>query len=194
MERFNRTDSRYLQLFTEEHNTLKAEVQLVNEYKLKESEERELFFFLSAALRNAQEKERARVERIKYLQLGLSVLCTSLGILSAYLFNYFRNANIREILEFERAQFGILNEKISQLDLNQKNVITNLNQIEGSSVSAAKSIDKLISDVQSIDKSPKHLSDNQAEIINKEPESYFYLNPYVLSGLFLVSFIFFTNK
>ena len=95
MDRLSRSDTRYLQLFTEEHNLLKEEVTLVNEYKLKENEERDLFFYLSSSLRDSQEKERARVERIKYLQLGLSIICTTLGIISAYLLNYFLNANIR---------------------------------------------------------------------------------------------------
>ena len=79
MDRLNRTDSRYLQLFTEEHALLKNESNIYNEYKIKENEERDLFFSLSTSLRDSQEKERARMERTKYLQFGLSIACTTLG-------------------------------------------------------------------------------------------------------------------
>jgi hypothetical protein len=126
MERLSRTDSRYLQLFTDEHNALKEELQLVNECKIKESTERELFFYLSTSLRNSQEKERARVERIKYLQLGLSILCTTLGILSAYALNYYRNSNIREILEYDKEQFENVNNLISEIKSRQSNFENNL--------------------------------------------------------------------
>lgn len=79
MDRLTRTDSRYLKLFTEEHALLKNESNIMNEYKIKENEERDLFFSLSTCLRDSQEKERSRLERTKYLQFGLSIACTTLG-------------------------------------------------------------------------------------------------------------------
>lgn len=120
MERLSRTDSRFLKLFTEEHSILKRETTLVNEYKQKEDEERNSFFMLSASLRDSQEKERARVERTKYLQLGLSIACTSLGIVSAFLLSYFRSSSIKEILRYEEKQFESMS--ILMKDINGKQI------------------------------------------------------------------------
>ncbi len=154
MDRLSRTDSRFLQLFTEEHSVLKREVALMNEYKLKENEERDLFFFLSTSLRDSQEKERARVERIKYLQLGLSIACTTLGIISAFLLSYFRNSNIREILNYEREQFAMSNQLINkilnkqdeletimkkQIEINSKNVPIAISEIKNQMTSEEES-------------------------------------------------------
>jgi hypothetical protein len=125
MDRLNRTDSSYLKLFTEEHGLLKLESRLVSDYKLKEEEERAAFFHLSSALRDAQQKERIRVERMKYLQLGLSILCTSLGLLSAYLLNYFRNSNIREILEYDKEHFKALEDSVKTIIEKQEGLGTN---------------------------------------------------------------------
>jgi hypothetical protein len=119
MDRLSRTDSRYLQLFTNEHEYLKTELELLSEYKLKEDAERDLFFVLSAALRDSQEKERSRAERVKYIQLGISVSCTVIGLLTAYIVSYFRNSNIREILVYEREQFTQTNQLLNQLLINQ---------------------------------------------------------------------------
>lgn len=115
MDRLNRTDAQYLKLFTEEHGLLNNESKLVNDYKLKEEEERDLFFRLSSSLRDAQEKERVRVERMKYLQFSLSILCAVLGILSTYLLNYFRNSNIREILDYDKEQFPVVKELVTDV-------------------------------------------------------------------------------
>ncbi len=114
-DRLNRTDSRFLKLFTEEHEILKREKNLIGDYKTREDEERNSFFVLSAALRDSQEKERARLERTKFLQLGLSIACTSLGILSALLLNYFRSSNIKEILRYEHEQFGHIKSTVGDL-------------------------------------------------------------------------------
>ncbi|CAF0733246.1 unnamed protein product [Brachionus calyciflorus] len=128
MDRLARSDSRYFSLFTEEHGLLQTEVKLLEDFKLKESKERDLFYFLSTSLRDAQEKERIRVERTKYLQLGLSILCTSLGILSAFLLSYFRNANIREILTYDREQFENVNYVLSFLNKGQQAISNDINQ------------------------------------------------------------------
>ncbi len=115
MDRINRSDSRYLQLFTEEHNYLKTEIRLVKEYKIIEDEERELFYTLSTNLRDSQEKERSRIESTKYLQLGLSIACTLLGLISAYLVNYFRNSNIKEVMRLNNEHFRQTQEILSVL-------------------------------------------------------------------------------
>lgn len=128
MDRLNRTDSQFLKLFTEEHEILKREKLLVDDYKLREDEERDLFFYLSASLRDSQEKERARVEKMKYLQLGLSIACTSLGIISAFLLSYFRNSSISEILKYEKEQFANTSELMNQIIERQNEVHVALNQ------------------------------------------------------------------
>ena len=115
MDRLSRTDSRYLQLFTSEHAILKREAQLVADYKQHEEEERAMFFMLSVALRDSQEKERARVERTKYLQLGLSLACTVLGIASSYLVSYFRNSQIRDVLKYDTEQFALTKQMLDTL-------------------------------------------------------------------------------
>lgn len=125
MDRLSRTDSRYLQLFTEEHAILKNESNLMNEYKTKENEERDLFFCLSASLRDSQEKERARVERIKYLQLGLSIACTTLGILSAFIYSYIRSGSINQILNYETEQFSNVKEVMDNI-LNKQNQLESI--------------------------------------------------------------------
>jgi hypothetical protein len=198
MERLNRHDSRYLQLFTDEHNTLKDELKLVNEYKLKESEERELFYYLSTSLRNAQEKERARVERIKYLQLGLSVLCTSLGILSAFLYNYFRNANILEILNYDKEQFANVQSSMAEIMRKQDHLASGLNQnfeSLGKKIQAQPPVRQQT--VQTVQQSEPVKTEEQTpvKVENRDKDDFFYLHPYVLSAFFLFGFILFSaNK
>lgn len=102
-------------MFTEEHNYLKTEIRLVKEYKIIEDEERELFYTLSTNLRDSQEKERSRIESTKYLQLGLSIACTLLGLISAYLVNYFRNSNIKEVMRLNNEHFRQTQEILSVL-------------------------------------------------------------------------------
>ena len=128
MDRLSRTDSQFLKLFNEEHEILKREKLLVDDYKAREDEERDLFFFLSASLRDSQEKERARVEKTKYLQLGLSIACTSLGIISAFLLSYFRNSSINEILKYEKEQFASTGDLMNQILERQNEVHLALNQ------------------------------------------------------------------
>ena len=100
----------------------------MNEYKFKENEERELFFFLSASLRDSQEKERVRVERIKYLQFGLSIACTVLGVLSTSLYSYLRNSKIQEILTYEKSEFTNTNNAIEEVLRKQIQLQTLMNE------------------------------------------------------------------
>ncbi len=120
MDRLNRTDSTFLKLFTQEHEYLNQEKIAQNNYKLKESEERDLFFRFSALLRESQEKERARAERIKYLQLILSVSCTFLGLLSAFLISFLRRTEIKEILDYEKKSFLSIANKLDGFDREQR--------------------------------------------------------------------------
>ena len=194
MDRLSRTESRYLQLFTDEHNTLKNELRLINDYKLKENEERELFFYLSAALRNSQEKERARVERTKYLQLGMSVLCTGLGILSAYLVNYFKNSSIREILDYDKEQFQHVSSLVNTVLSKQANLESNLGQnLEALGKQFEISVLNM-SNEQYQTTYPAVTNAQDIPISMQFEGEYFYLKPYVLSALFLFGFILFMNN
>lgn len=161
MDRLTRTDSRFLQLFTEEHEILKREQTLMNDYKFKEDEERDLFFFLSAALRDSQEKERARVERTKYLQLGLSIACTSLGIISAFLLSYFRNSSIREILAYEKSQFANTNDLMNNILEQQSQLQKILNENLATQNVAL---------TENLNQSLKLMSDTTARQLNKQEE------------------------
>ena len=129
MDRLNRTDSSYLKLFTQEHELLNNEKISQHNYKIQESEERDLFFRFSALLRESQEKERARAERIKYLQLFLSVACTFLGLLSALLISFLRRTEIKEILEYERDSYTSLADKFESFNKNQKDLNENFSKI-----------------------------------------------------------------
>ena len=194
MDRLSRTESRYLQLFTDEHNTLKNELRLINDYKLKENEERELFFYLSAALRNSQEKERARVERTKYLQLGMSVLCTGLGILSAYLVNYFKNSSIREILDYDKEQFQHVSSLVNTVLSKQANLESNLGQ-NLEALGKQFEISVLNMSKEQYQTTYPAVTNAQDIPISMQFEGeYFYLKPYVLSALFLFGFILFMNN
>jgi hypothetical protein len=122
MDRISRTDSSYLKLFTSEHETLNEEKLLLNDYKLKEASERDLFFKLSASLRESQEKERTRAESLKYFQLALSLACTFLGLISALLFSFLRKAEIHEILDYEKHSYEKLINKLDGLEYNHQDL------------------------------------------------------------------------
>ena len=208
MDRLNRSDSRYLQLFTEEHNILKSEIVLINEYKIKEDEERELFFTLSTNLRDSQEKERTRVESIKYLQLGLSIACTLLGILSAYLLNYFLNSNIKEVLRYNKEQFAQTHQILKDLlDKSQEHEVNVCKQIESlKEKPAEKGAQKVVEELPKRDEKKavkpdqKPISSPSAPIdeeTGKRDKKVFTpsqippisVNPYLLSGAVIVGYI-----
>ena len=191
MEGLSRTDSRYLKLFTEEHSILKADSQLMNDYKLKESEERDLFFFLSAALRDSQEKERTRIERIKYLSYGLSIICTALGIISAYLVNYFRNTHINEILSYNKVQFKSTQDSLESLKNSQQ-----INQIK-----LNENFDKLNETLKNLIPNPrKDVNVKQDDVkqtvaeSNKTKLDLIRVHPYLLSLASVICFIVLSSK
>ena len=79
-------------------------------------------------MRDSQEKERVRAERLKYLQLSFSIACTVLGILSAFIYNYFRNTQIRQVLDNEQKEFSNTNALIGQLLYQQASLSTSVQQ------------------------------------------------------------------
>lgn len=66
LDRTPRHDEKYLALATDEHSILREEKRLKSVYDQVESLERDQFVQLSAAVRDAHERERARAERTKY--------------------------------------------------------------------------------------------------------------------------------
>ena len=67
-------------LVTQEHQVLKEEKQLQEEFKQFEKTERECFSSLSNAVRDSHEKERAQAEKTKYWSVLGSILGTCIGI------------------------------------------------------------------------------------------------------------------
>ena len=87
MEKTHRGEDRYLVLVTQEHQVLKEERNLQEEFKFHEKSERECFSSLSNAVRDSHEKERAQAEKTKYWSVLGSILGTCLGILGTTINN-----------------------------------------------------------------------------------------------------------
>lgn len=200
MDRLSRTDSKYLQLFTEEHNVLKSEMQLIDEYKVKEGEERDLFLQLSTSLRDSQEKERTRAEQLKYLQLGLSITCTTLGILSAFLYNYFRNSQIKQVLANEDKEFGRLNELLAQMlskqDESTSSLSKQLEQLKSElkQPSGAKQPIATATKIAANEADEKPTDQQPKEIKTIQPKTYEIREMALLAASFILAIIFFTQK
>ena len=80
LEKTHRGEDRYLVLVTQEHQVLKEERNLQEEFKFHEKSEREYFSALSNAVRDSHEKERAQAEKTKYWSILGSILGTCIGI------------------------------------------------------------------------------------------------------------------
>jgi hypothetical protein len=81
MEKFSRSDDKYLELFQKEHQLIKKEKVIQHQLQQHEDEERELFSSFQLALRESQEKEKMRIERTKYWSVIGSILGALMGIL-----------------------------------------------------------------------------------------------------------------
>lgn len=79
LDRIPREDERYLQLATEEHKVLVEERKLKTDLEGFVALERDNFAALSAAVRNAHERERSRAERTKYWSIIGSACGAVLG-------------------------------------------------------------------------------------------------------------------
>ena len=89
LDRIPREDERYLQLATEEHKVLIEERKLKLDLEGFVAVERDNFAALSAAVRNAHEKERSRAERTKYWSIIGSACGAVLGkIMNIYIYIY----------------------------------------------------------------------------------------------------------
>lgn len=98
IEKTNRTEDRYLKLLTEEHAVLREESAIVDQLQKLEKSEKDHFSYLSTALRESHEKERARAERTKYWSVIGSVVGAVLGITGTTINNYLRMKELRGIV------------------------------------------------------------------------------------------------
>ena len=89
LEKTHRGEDRYLVLVTQEHQVLKEEKNLLDEFKFYEKGEREYFSNLSNAVRDSHEKERAQAEKTKYWSILGSILGTCIGIIGTTINNRF---------------------------------------------------------------------------------------------------------
>jgi len=98
LEKTHRGEDRYLVLVTQEHQVLKEEKNLLDEFKFYEKGEREYFSNLSNAVRDSHEKERAQAEKTKYWSILGSILGTCIGIIGTTINNRMRMAELRRLV------------------------------------------------------------------------------------------------
>ncbi len=98
LEKTYRGEDRYLTLITQEHQILKEEQRLMQEFRALEKREREKFALLSGAVRDSHEKERAQAEKTKYWSVIGSVVGTCIGILGTTVNNRMRMRELRELV------------------------------------------------------------------------------------------------
>ena len=98
LEKTHRGEDRYLVLVTQEHQVLKDEKSLQDEFKMLEKSERECFSALSNAVRDSHEKERAQAEKTKYWSVIGSVIGTCIGIFGTTINNRMRMNELRRLV------------------------------------------------------------------------------------------------
>ncbi|XP_039298296.1 mitochondrial potassium channel isoform X2 [Nilaparvata lugens] len=97
LDNTTRGEERYLQLITHEHAVLKEERLLTEEFNQNEREERDCFTFLSSAVKESHEKERAQAEKTKYWSVIGSILGTMIGVLGSSINNQFKMKELRKM-------------------------------------------------------------------------------------------------
>ncbi|CAF0966819.1 unnamed protein product [Didymodactylos carnosus] len=117
MEKLPRSDDRYLQLFTEEHDGVKIEKRLLDKLLSAEQNERQLFSIMQLSLRDNQEKERLRTERTKYWSVIGSVIGALCGIIGATITNYYRLNELKNMtLQTENLFKDVLDKQNKYID------------------------------------------------------------------------------
>merc|ERR1719481_624693 len=91
LEKTHRGEDRYLVLVTQEHQVLKEELNLTEDFKSYEKAEREGFSLLSSTVRDSHEKERAQAEKTKYWSVIGSVIGTCIGIFGTTINNRYHS-------------------------------------------------------------------------------------------------------
>lgn len=67
-------------------------------FQLCEKEERDCFAFLSAAVKESHEKERAQAERTKYWSVIGSIIGTVIGVFGSSVNNEFKMRELRKLV------------------------------------------------------------------------------------------------
>jgi len=98
LEKTHRGEDRYLVLVTQEHQVLKEERNIQDEFKFHEKSEREYFSSLSNAVRDSHEKERAQAEKTKYWSVLGSIIGTCIGIFGTTINNRMRMNELRRLV------------------------------------------------------------------------------------------------
>jgi len=98
LEKTHRGEDRYLVLVTQEHQVLKEEKNMQEEFKFFEKSEREYFSSLSNAVRDSHEKERAQAEKTKYWSVLGSIIGTCIGIIGTTINNRMRMNELRRLV------------------------------------------------------------------------------------------------
>ncbi|XP_054287295.1 mitochondrial potassium channel-like [Macrosteles quadrilineatus] len=115
-----RGEERYLNLITKEHHLLKEERRLNTEFNLSEREERECFTFLSSAVKESHEKERAQAERTKYWSVIGSIVGTVIGVVGSSINNEFKMRELRKLV----VQTVSHTQRSSEVDEMAANILT----------------------------------------------------------------------
>merc|ERR1719481_1849033 len=133
LEKTHRGEDRYLVLVTQEHQVLKEEKQLQEEFKQFEKTERECFSSLSNAVRDSHEKERSQAEKTKYWSVLGSILGTCLGILGTTINNRMRMNELRRLVSQNSSVEeirGIGSELKEDFSSHRSNLQTLVNEIQ----------------------------------------------------------------
>ncbi|XP_075219886.1 mitochondrial potassium channel-like [Lycorma delicatula] len=117
-------EERYLHLITQEHVVLKEEKNLNVQFQLIEKEERDCFAFLSSAVKESHEKERAQAERTKYWSVIGSIIGTVIGVVGSSINNEFKMKELRKLVKV-----SIDDRSESLLKQHEKELVSLVNEI-----------------------------------------------------------------
>ncbi|XP_022174468.1 coiled-coil domain-containing protein 51-like [Myzus persicae] len=113
----SRSEDRYIELVTQEHNLLKQENSIIDRVNYSEKEERDSFILLSTTLKDSHDRERIQAERTKYVSIVGSILGTIIGIIGSTLINAWK------MNEFKRM---VLDAKLDSSNSNKSDQIKHL--------------------------------------------------------------------
>lgn len=134
-------EERYLNLITQEHAILKDEKNLNIKFQLCEKEERDCFSFLSAAVKESHEKERAQAERTKYWSVIGSIIGTMIGVLGSSINNEFK---MRELRNLVKLSVEDRSEKV--LKMREKELLLLVNEIRNATNPKVSGGDQVINE------------------------------------------------
>eukprot|EP00092_Neocalanus_flemingeri_P023471 GFUD01025451.1.p1 GENE.GFUD01025451.1~~GFUD01025451.1.p1 ORF type:complete len:590 (-),score=165.01 GFUD01025451.1:130-1899(-) len=146
LEKTHRGEDRYLVLVTQEHQVLKEERNLQDEFQFHEKSEREYFSGLSNSVRDSHESERAQAEKTKYWSILGSILGTCIGIFGTTINNRMRMNELRKLVSqnssVEEIQ-AIGSELKEDFAGHRTSLLTLVTELQGVSEQAGNSFQKL---------------------------------------------------